>query len=548
MKTNWPKKLGRRFLGLALAVCMTAGTLVVGHADAISTYCVSVASSSVSVLKNNQVTHTFKAANANIAVANDARSGDLLVSFNDASGGTTTMSFGQQPILLLYGNIGTMDLTSALNKPIVIGAKCTVGNLQVNAPVKVSIWGKVNGGDINAAANVIAAKGSVVSGLESRHSGANFFANAGSTVNGTKYQGTATTTENGNTFIYIGNGGTPTVNEGSSVLIAGNGYNNTVNTGTGSGGSNNNYTTNYVTHNYDGGYSITATDISANYYDRLGNLVQKLGSAVGVADKSGKRVNGTVSWYNVSGSTVVRNGGEFQFLFTPSSSGISPMVGTIRINTTGTGNNGPYYDDDDYYDDDWYDRYGEYVDLEIDEIVIREDQLGRRLVRFNNDLRDAVTAYNEDGREIRGTVQWLYNEKVEEPGWYEFVFIPAASKYETVRDEVKIVLEKKTTDSGTQTDGTGTGTSTGGTQTGTGTGTGGTAGTSGTTQTNTAGGPDASQTTGGTQTVTQDPINGVPLVPGPDGTSGDGQQVSGGTGTTVSMPAISGQQIPGTQS
>ena len=224
MKLNWPSKLGRKALGLVLAAGMTVGTMAVGYADAISTYCVSVASNSVSVLHNNKVTHSFKAANSNIAIGNDAASGDLLVSFNDSSGGTTTMSFGQQPILLLYGNIGNLDLTSALNKPIVIGAKCTVGNLMVNSPVKVSIWGKVNGGVVNAAANVIAANGSTVSNLESRNSGANFFANAGSTVNGTKYQGTATSGgSNGNTFIYIGNGGSPTVNENSSVLIFGNG-------------------------------------------------------------------------------------------------------------------------------------------------------------------------------------------------------------------------------------------------------------------------------------------------------------------------------------
>lgn len=460
MKLNWPSKLGRKALGLVLAAGMTVGTMAVGYADAISTYCVSVASNSVSVLHNNKVTHSFKAANSNIAIGNDAASGDLLVSFNDSSGGTTTMSFGQQPILLLYGNIGNLDLTSALNKPIVIGAKCTVGNLMVNSPVKVSIWGKVNGGVVNAAANVIAANGSTVSNLESRNSGANFFANAGSTVNGTKYQGTATSGgSNGNTFIYIGNGGSPTVNENSSVLIFGNGSssggsssgsNNNWNVGGSNNNNNNNWNNggssqNYITHNYDGGYTITAVDISANYYDQLGNLLSKLGSSVGAADKSGKRVSGTVAWYNNSNSTVVRGGGEFQFLFTPSNSRISPMVGTIRIVTNGTGSpSGPWYDDED---DEWYDRYGEYVDLEIEEIVIREDQLGRRLVRFTNDLKKAVTAYNEDGREIRGTVQWLYNEKVEEPGWYEFVFIPAASKYETVRDEVKIVLEKKEEDS-----------------------------------------------------------------------------------------------------
>ena len=515
MKLNWPSKLGRKALGLVLAAGMTVGTMAVGYADAISTYCVSVASNSVSVLHNNKVTHSFKAANSNIAIGNDAASGDLLVSFNDSSGGTTTMSFGQQPILLLYGNIGNLDLTSALNKPIVIGAKCTVGNLMVNSPVKVSIWGKVNGGVVNAAANVIAANGSTVSNLESRNSGANFFANAGSTVNGTKYQGTATSGgSNGNTFIYIGNGGSPTVNENSSVLIFGNGSsgsgsNNNWNTGGSNNNNNwnnNNWNTggssqNYITHNYDGGYTITAVDISANYYDQLGNLLSKLGSSVGAADKSGNRVSGTVAWYNNSNSTVVRGGGEFQFLFTPSNSRISPMVGTIRIVTNGTGSpSGPWYDDED---DEWYDRYGEYVDLEIDEIVIREDQLGRRLVRFTNDLKKAVTAYNEDGREIRGTVQWLYNEKVDEPGWYEFVFIPAASKYETVRDEVKIVLEKKEEDSGSSSSGSsGSGSS----------------------------GADQNQSTGGSSS---------------GGSSSDGGSSNTGTGTIPGTPSIDGSQSSG---
>ena len=556
---KWSTKLGRRALGLALAVGMAAGGLTVGHADAISTYCVSVAANSVSVLHNNKVTHSFKAANANIAVANDARSGDLLVSFNDTSGGTTTMSFGQQPILLFYGKIGTLDLTSALNKPIVIGANCTVGNMQVNAPVKVSIWGKVNGGDVNAAANVIAAKGSVVTGLESRNTGANFFANAGSTVNGIKYQGTATSTDGNNTFIYIGNGGAPTVNENSSVLIYGNGnssigsntnWNTGNNNGSNSGSSNNNWNTgntrpNYITHNYDGGYSITATDMTANYYDQLGSLLYKLGSNVGVADKSGNRVQGTVSWYNNSNSTVVRGGGEFQFLFTPSKSNISPMVGTIRIITNGSGSSSGdcWYDEDD---DEWYDHYGEYVDLDIKEIVIREDQLGRRLARFTNDLKKAVTAYNEDGREIRGTVKWLYNEKVEEPGWYEFVFIPSSSKYETVRDEVKIVLEKETTDEGTPGTGSDQGNSSGGTQTegpstgdtntnGTGTGT-------GSDQGNSSGGTQ----TGGTGTGTTD--QGTQTGGTNSGaSSGTGDPITGGVdnidGGQVSAPAIDGVPI-----
>lgn len=519
MKLNWPSKLGRKALGLVLAAGMIVGTMAVGYADAISTYCVSVASNSVSVLHNNKVTHSFKAANSNIAIGNDAASGDLLVSFNDSSGGTTTMSFGQQPILLLYGNIGNLDLTSALNKPIVIGANCTVGNLMVNSPVKVSIWGKVNGGVVNAAANVIAANGSTVSNLESRNSGANFFANAGSTVNGTKYQGTATSGgSNGNTFIYIGNGGSPTVNENSSVLIFGNGgssggsssgSNNNWNVGGSNNNNNNNWNNgwssqNYITHNYDGGYTITAVDISANYYDQLGNLLSKLGSSVGAADKSGNRVSGTVAWYNNSNSTVVRGGGEFQFLFTPSNSRISPMVGTIRIVTNGTGSpSGPWYDEDD---DEWYDRYGEYVDLEIEEIVIREDQLGRRLVRFTDDLKKAVTAYNEDGREVRGTVQWLYNEKVEEPGWYEFVFIPAASKYETVRDEVKIVLEKKEEDSSSS-------------------------GSSG----SCSSGADQNQSTGGSSS------NGSSS----DGGSSSGGSSDTGTGTIPGTPSIDNSQSSG---
>ena len=240
-----------------------------------------------------------------------------------------------------------------------------------------------------------------------------------------------------------------------------------------------------------------------------------------------------------------RGGGEFQFLFTPSKSNISPMVGTIRIITNGSGSSSGdcWYDEDD---DEWYDHYGEYVDLDIKEIVIREDQLGRRLVRFTNDLKKAVTAYNEDGREIRGTVKWLYNEKVEEPGWYEFVFIPSSSKYETVRDEVKIVLEKETTDEGTPGTGSDQGNSSGGTQTegpstgdtntnGTGTGT-------GSDQGNSSGGTQ----TGGTGTGTTD--QGTQTGGTNSGaSSGTGDPITGGVdnidGGQVSAPAIDGVPI-----
>ena len=148
------------------------------------------------------------------------------------------------------------------------------------------------------------------------------------------------------------------------------------------------------------------------------------------------------------------------------------------------------------------------MDLEIEEIVIREDQLGRRLVRFTNDLKKAVTAYNEDGREIRGTVQWLYNEKVEEPGWYEFVFIPAASKYETVRDEVKIVLEKKEEDSSSSGGGSSNSCSSG---------------------------ADQNQSTGGSSS------NGSSS----DGGSSSGGSSNTGTGTIPGTPSIDNSQSSG---
>ena len=120
MKNNRSFRLGRRIMGLALAVCFAFGGAVTAWADAVSTYTVSVSNGQLSILKGGYVTNTFRT-NSNNATVATGTDGNLMVCFYDANNKYVGVTLGSQQIVNFYGSIGTLTLDSSLDRPVVIG-------------------------------------------------------------------------------------------------------------------------------------------------------------------------------------------------------------------------------------------------------------------------------------------------------------------------------------------------------------------------------------------------------------------------------------------
>ena len=67
---------------------------------------------------------------------------------------------------------------------------------------------------------------------------------------------------------------------------------------------------------------------------------------------------------------------------------------------------------------------------------------GDRLSDYTRELKDSITARNDEGDEIRGSVSWSNGSKTEIRSGrsYTFKFKPSSSRYETVEGSVKFVL------------------------------------------------------------------------------------------------------------
>jgi len=376
----------RRLLGLALAVCFALGGAVTAWADAISTYTVSVSSGQISIMKSGYVTNTFRT-KGNGATVTTGENGNLLVCFYDTNDRYVGVNLGSQEIVNFYGSIGTLKLDSSLDRPVVIGATATVAKLEVEAPVKVSIWGKVNSGSVDAAATLVAAKGSTVSDVYFYNSRSRFYANEGSVVDGT----TIRSSEDGGSYRY----GSSSASSGSSTSSS--------STSTSSG------------------ITLKTTALDAIIGDRLEDLENELQYNVEARDRHGRRLDGEFEWVD-RGSTRLWETKRYKFRFNPDDSGYDTVTGTIRI----------IVDDDD--------EYKEELTLDITPFSTSYDN--KRLTYFLSKLEDRVEAHNADGKRISGKVKWSNSSRrVTESGYYKFIFTPNNPEYQTVKDQIWIEVE-----------------------------------------------------------------------------------------------------------
>ena len=375
MKEKRFRRGARKLLGLVLAAGLMLGGSATAWADAVSTYSISMGQGEMSVLKGGKVTNSFKVANNDVTATTDWE-GDLMVCFNNAQGDYVGVALGSQEIINFYGTIGTLLLDESLDRPVVIGPSARVTKLKVKAPVKVSIWGRVDNGIVEAAASLVTAKGSQTSNISFEDSSARIYINEGSVVDGTTIR--------------------------SSEDLGGNRYGNSS-------------TSSSKTVS---GITLKTNTIYADYDDTLGELLDDLDSNVTAYNRSGRRLYGEVEWEDRS-SLKVGDSGRFRFRFIPEDDDYDTVTGSIRI----------VVDDDDDYED---------LDLTIGEINVTKTNNPRRLASYLNKLNNAIEAYNEDGRRVYGEAKWTSNKKVEESGKFKFVFVPYSSKYRTVRDEIQI--------------------------------------------------------------------------------------------------------------
>ena len=391
-------RLSRRLLGLVLAVCFVLGGTVTAWADAVSTYTVSVTQGQVSILKNGYVTSTYRITGSSIYLSS-GEGGNLQVCFYNTSNQYVGVDLGGQEILTVYGAIDTLKLDTSLNRPVVIASTATVTNLDIDAPVKVSIWGKVKGGSVNAAAIVVAAKGSTLSDLFFYHSRSLFYPNEGSTIDGT----TVRSSENAGAYRYGGDQSSSS--SGSS----------------GSSSSSSSSSTSTVTTK-SSGITLKAEPIYAVIGETLNDLEYQLQYSVIARNANGRELSGEIEWVD-RGSTRLWETKSYRYRFYPNDRGYDTVTGTVRV----------IVDDDDEYKDD--------VTLEIDGPIYTNYD-NKRLSYFLTRLEAKVEAFNDNGKRINGKVRWSgSNRKVSETGTYKFTFTPNNPIYKTVTGEIEIVVE-----------------------------------------------------------------------------------------------------------
>ena len=379
------KKQARRLLGLVLAAGLALGGTVTGWADAISTYSVSVGQGVLSILRAGKVTNSFRTSSSDVT-AMTASDGNLMVCFNNAQGEYVGVALGSQEIVNFYGAIGTLRLDDSLDRPVVIGSSARVTKLKVDAPVKVSVWGRVESGTVDAAASIVTAKGSQISNLYFENSGGQLYVNEGSVVDGTTI-----------------------LNSGSNLA------------GSSSGSSGSSSRRDGTTSRTVDGITLKTTKIYADYDDTLGDLLDDLRASVEAYNRRGRSLDGEVRWKE-SDDTDVDDGGRFRFEFIPDDSDYDTVTSTIRV----------VVDEDVGYED---------VYLDIGQITVSHSNNPKRLSYYLSRLENKVEARNDDNRRVYGEVKWSgSNKKVEESGYYNFTFTPYSSKYKVVKDKIYIEL------------------------------------------------------------------------------------------------------------
>ena len=152
---------------LAASLCGLSGNRVYA---ASSPFSVTVGDKSISFQKDGRTTGSYKMSRQDIVLVTDS-SDDLLICFYNTDGQYVGVTLGDQSNVTLNGSIDSLVLHRDLDRNVVIGSKCSVENVTVNTPVKVSVYGDIGNVDLESAASLIAVKGSSIDTLYHRRNG-----------------------------------------------------------------------------------------------------------------------------------------------------------------------------------------------------------------------------------------------------------------------------------------------------------------------------------------------------------------------------------------
>ncbi|WP_308752518.1 hypothetical protein [uncultured Anaerotruncus sp.] len=442
----------KRITALCLALVMML-SLAVG-ASAASNYSLKVQNKYVQFYRGGNLTGSYLSKDG--AISLNSSKGDLLVCFIDSTGKSRRITLGSQSDLSVTGSLPSLSLPKTLDSDVQVTIGGTVNTLTVAGANKVTVsrGATVTTAKLtNSKAKLTAASGSSVKSVTAvtkssvsgtvgslktgnsndsdSTSGSSALKLSTQTIDadyGDKLSSLQDDLEDSVTASYNGRkvpGKVSWVSSGSTVLRR---------SGTvrflftpDSGSYKKTYGSVYIDVDGDGGNSstsstgvkLTTKTIRADSGDRLRDLEDDLEDNV-KATYDGKTISGEVSW-DSSRSTVVKKSGSYKFVFEPDSSRYKTTTGTIRITVDG--------DDDD--DDD--------IELRIGTINVKNTTT--RLRSLVSELEDEVRAYDDDGDRIDGEVKWVSDTtRVTKTGYYEFYFIPDSSRYDRVRDEIKITV------------------------------------------------------------------------------------------------------------
>lgn len=443
----------KKLLSLAYVVLLLAISSVPAQ-SAPAEYTVSVSKNRISFSRGGVVTGGYGIQSNDITLIT-IDSGDVLVCFYNTLGNYVGVTLGAQQRVGLIGNINTLTLHETLDRPVIVGSTGRVTSMTVNAPVKVSVWGKVDNLTVSDMATVVAATGSVISHAHLYDTRARLFANAGSSVDG--YLADSTPNSQGLTLhtntIYASYGDTlrdlrtalsdtvyaydsdthlrvpgqvDWVDDLSTPLLRSQNFtfrftpeSSTYKTVTGT-----------VRVTVDESSYGVQLDIGAFRVNssggRLSSYLDDLEENVIAYNSSGRQIYGDVKW--VVPSLQVRRTGWYEFIFIPYSSRYASVRGEIKILL------GEDMQSDDVFESD--------LTLRISDIEVYSTN--QRLRQLQKQLNLNVRAYDPQGKRVNGTFEWVDSPStiVRSTGNYEFCFIPDDRNYGRVYSWIQIYVKE----------------------------------------------------------------------------------------------------------
>ena len=459
----------RRFISLsavflALFLVLSCWTGVEVYAASNSPFSVTVGDKVISFQQDGRTTGSYKMSKNDIVLVTDS-SDDLLVCFYDTDGKYVGVTLGDQENVNLVGSMDTLTLHRELDRNVIIGSSCSISDVTVNSPVKVSVYGKIGTINIDSGASVIAVNGSQINNAITSSSAARLTIKDGAVVKSTSTGDSSNATAG---TITISNNNSD-VSFRTDILYADYGdrlrdyaadlqasvrayYRKKRITGeaefTLSGSTTLKKTGSYrfrftpddddleVTYGNirivvdDENNNLTELDldirsITVEYNtNSLADLTTKLRQRVTAYDIYGKKVPGTLRWINEN--TRVNRSGYYDFMFIPDSNKYEKVQDSIKIQI----------ESEEILGDDGT------VSLDVEDLDTTSTR--KRLRNFTTQLQSHVTAYDPNtGEEVPGKVSWVDNDMtlVTETDEFEFRFVPSDKRYQRTYGTIMIYVD-----------------------------------------------------------------------------------------------------------